>query len=205
MTTYTNDNQPEKKKRRTQWLVGCSVGAVAIVCLVVFLVFGGFAGLMALFGGDPEGLKIDVQTPTSQINVGETFQISLNLANEGTQNITIKEIQLPNELLEIALVTNVDPASEQGLDYGDQTAYEFDMTIAPAGQETVIFTFEALASGDISGDIDVSVGTKIKNTSIRIVISSHTAANGDNGDAILGDIIPYRSVVQIIALVEIEG
>jgi S1-C subfamily serine protease len=208
MTFDTNNDQSdqtEKKKRTTRWAVGCGVVAIAIVCLVVFLALGGFAGLIAFFGGDPEGLTLEVNTPTSRINVGETFTISLDLSNEGEQNITIKEIQLPNELLEIALVTNVEPASEQGLDYGDQTAFEFDLTIAPTGHETVVFTFQALAAGDISGDLEVSVGTKSKRTAIRVVISAKAASDEENGDAILGDIIPYRSVVQIIAIVEIEG
>jgi S1-C subfamily serine protease len=208
MTTYMNNDQTDQtdeKKRRTRWAVGCGVSAIAIVCIVVFLALGGFAGLIALFGGDPEGLTLEVKTPTSKIYVGETFTISLDLTNQGNQNITIKEIQLPNELLEIALVTDVEPTSEQGLDYGDQTAYEFDMTIAPTGQEKIVFTFEALVAGDISGDLDVSVGTKSKTTPIRVVISSASASNGENDDDILGDIIPFRSVVQIIAIVEIEG
>jgi S1-C subfamily serine protease len=198
-------DQTEKKKRRTHWAVGCGAGALAILCLTVFLALGGFAGLIALFGGEPQGLALQVNTPASQINIGETFTISLYLTNEGNQNITIKEIKLPNDLLEIALVTDIEPASEQGLDYGDQTAYKFDLTIAPTGQETVVFTFEALAAGDISGELDVSVGTKSKNTPIRVVISSEVAANGESKDEILGEIIPFRSVVQIIAIVEIDG
>ncbi len=208
MTTDKNNYQPEsaqKHKRRTRWAVGCGVSALAILCIVTFLTVGGFAGLLALFGGDPQGLSLQVNTPASRINIGETFTISLDLTNEGNQNISIKEIQLPNDLLEVALVTDVEPSSQQGLDYGDQTAFEFDLTIAPTGQETVVFTFEALAAGDISGDLEVSVGTKSKDTPIRVVISSEVASNGENEDEILGEIIPFRSVVQIIAIVEIDG
>ncbi len=205
MTTYYDDEQSGKKKRRTRWLIGCSVSAVAIVCLVLFLAFGGVAGLLALFGGDPEGLLVEVQTPSSQVSVGDTFKIAINLKNDGKQNITINEIQLPNDLLTVALVTDVEPAGEQGLDYGDQTAFELDLTIAPTGQESVVFTFQALAAGDVNGDLDVIVGTKTKNTPIRIVVSTTAVANGGDGEETLGDVIPFRSVVQIIAIVDIEG
>lgn len=205
MTAYFDEEQSSKKNRRNRWLIGCGVSAVAIICIVLFLAFGGFAGLVALFGGDPEGLLVNVETPSSRVALGETFEIAITLTNEGKRNITVSEIQLPNDLLQIALVTDVNPASEQGLDYGDQTAYEFDITIAPTGQETVVFTFEALAEGDVSGGLDVTVGTKSKSTTIRVVISSAAVSdNGDGGD-ILGDVIPYRSVVQIIAIVNIEG
>jgi len=206
MTIDLNDEPQGKKKKSTRWLVGCSVSAVVVVCVTLFFIFGGFAGLVALFGGDPEGLNVEVVTPASKIAIGESFTIVLTLTNEGTKNITISEIQLPNDLLAIALVTDVTPASEQGLDYGDQTAYEFDMMIAPNGQETVVFYFKALEAGDVSGDIEVNVGTKSKESTIRVVVSSGTASNGDNGgDIMMGDVIPYRSVVQIIAIVDIEG
>lgn len=207
MTVDLNGEQYGKKKRRTRWLIGCSAGAVVTVCVVTFIILGGFAGLLALFGGDPEGLSVEVQTPSSQIDVGETFTITLILSNEGTKNITISDIQLPNDLLEIALVTDVEPAGELGLDYGEQTAYEFDMTIAPSGQETVVFTFQALEAGDASGNVDVVVGTKSNSTEFRVVISSSTVSNGNDADQddTLSDVIPYRSVVQIIAIVDIEG
>jgi len=205
MTTYIDGDQPSKKNRRTRWFIGCGVGAVAIICIVLFLAFGGFAGLVALFSGDPEGLLVNVETPSSQVALGETFEITVTLTNEGKQNIDISEIQLPNDLLQIALITDVNPASEQGLDYGDQTAYEFDRTIAPTGQETVTFTFQALTAGDVSGEIDVIVGTKTKTSPIRVVISSTAVTDSGNSGDILGDVIPYRSVVQIVAIVEIEG
>jgi len=201
------DTQNGKKKKRTAWLIGCSTGAVVIVCITLFIVFGGFAGLIALFGGDPEGLTVSVQTPSSDVQVGDTFKVEVLLTNEGSKNITVSEIQLPNDLLKNALVTDVDPQGDLGLDYGDQTAYEFDLTIAPTGQETVVFTFQALEAGDVSGDLDVLVGTKSTNTSIRVVISSGTASVGDDmsQDEIGEELIPYRSVVQIVAIVDIDG
>jgi V8-like Glu-specific endopeptidase len=207
MTNYPQDEEARKKKRRIGWIFGCSGAVLVTLCVVLFVVFGGFAGLIALFSGEPAGLSVDVQTPASQISIGDTFTISIELSNEGTKNITISEVQLPNDLLQICLVKGVDPYAAEGLDYGDQTGYDFDLTIAPNGRETITFTFEAIQEGDVSGDLDVLAGTKTSSTGIRVVIVSGgtTAGNNQGGDISTGDVIPYQSVVQIIAIIDLDG
>jgi len=207
---YDPDPEPEEKKKSRGWLIGCGAGALVTLCVVTFVILGGFAGIVALFGGDPEGLELAITTPSSQVQVGENFEILIELSNAGTKNINISEIQLPNNLLSNALVTRVTPMGREGMDYGDQTGFEFDLTIAPTGKETVIFGFEALQPGDISGSVDVSVGTKMSSREIRVVISSvpvviETEETEETEEPMMGDVIPYRSVVQIIALVEIDG
>jgi len=209
MTDQFDGVQTEKKKgRRSGWLIGCAAGALVTICVVAFLLVGGLAGLIALFGGEPEGLNVDVQTPSSQVNVGETFEILVTLVNEGSQNITIDEINLPSSLLANVLVTAVEPDGELSTEEGEQTAYRFDRVIAPTGQETIVFSFEAIRSADVSGDIGVVTGTKTSTTEIRVLISP-AAAQDDNDQnlqgGVLEEVIPYRSVVQIIAVIEMNG
>ncbi len=177
-TNYYDQNPepPEPKKKSRGWLIGCAAGALVTICVVVFVLVGGFAGLLALFGGEPAGLEMAVVAPSSQVQVGESFDISIELSNAGTKNITVSEIQLPNDLLAKTLVTGVTPAGTIGLDYGEQTAYEFDLLIAPTGKETVVFSFEAFQEGDISGSVDVTVGTKAASRDVRVVISSAPVA-----------------------------
>jgi len=207
---YDPDPEPTEKKKSRGWLIGCGAGALVTLCVVAFVLVGGFAGLMALFGGEPAGLVMDVAVPSSQVEVGENFDISIELSNEGTKNINVSEIQLPNDLLANTLVTGVTHAGTIGFDYGEQTAYEFDLSIAPTGKETVVFSFEALQQGDVSGSIDVTVGTKTAARDFRVVISSapvviETEEPEETEEPILGEVIPYHSVVQIIALVNIDG
>jgi len=206
---YDPGPEPEEKKKSRGWLIGCGAGALVTLCVVAFILVGGFAGLLALFG-DPKGLEIDITTPSSSVEVGETFDLSIELSNVGTKNLTITEIQLPNKLLSNALVRGVTHSGSIGLDYGDQTGYEFDLAIAPTGKEIVVFSFEALQPGDISGSVDVSVGTKMTSQDLRVVISSapeviETEEIEETEEPVLGEVIPYRSVVQIIALVDIDG
>ncbi len=198
-------NQRQAKKNRSGWLIGCGGALIIGICLMAFLLLGGFAGLIALFGGEPEGLSVQVSVPTSQVQVGDSFEIRVALSNVGTQNINITEIQLPNDLLANALVTGIEPSGTQGLDYGDKTAFQFNLLIAPQGVETVLFHFEALNSGDISGDIGVPVGTRTSTSKMRVVISPRALVEEPPVEAppMMGDVIPYQSVVQILAMIDI--
>lgn len=207
MSSYPIDEEARKKKRRTGWILGCSGALVVTLCLVLFIIFGGFASLIALFSGEPAGLSVEVQTPPSQLAVGDTFTISVALSNEGNKNITISQIQLPDGLPEIAQVTQVDPNGTGEMDYGDQTDYDFDLTIAPNGRETITFSFEAVQAGNVSGDLDVQVGTKTSSTEISVVVvAGDTATNNDQGGEInVSEVIPFKSVVQIVAIVDLDG
>ncbi|MEA3327005.1 MAG: serine protease [Chloroflexota bacterium] len=213
MDTNVYDPGPEpeeKKKRSSGWLIGCGAGALVTLCVVVFVLVGGFAGILALFGGDPAGLEVVVTTPSSQVQVGEFFEVSIELSNAGTKNINVSEIRLPNNLLENAQITGINPSGTLGMDNDDQTAYEFDLLIAPTGKEIVVFSFEAIQPADISGSIEVSVGTKMASREMRVVISSEpvvieTEETEETEEPVLGEVIPYHSVVQIIAMVDIDG
>ena len=206
------------KKRPSRLLIGCGIGILLTICVVSFVLIGGFAGFLAIFGGEPEGLEVSITMPPPQLSVGNLFEVSVGLSNVSTRNITITEIQLPNNLLDKTLLISVDPSSARGTEYGDQTGFSFDLTIAPNGQETVLFSFEALEPGDASGDIDVVAGTKSVTTSVRLAFSEVTSVDVGEGEdedlpvteeptlePQLGEIIPYRSVVQIFALVEMDN
>jgi S1-C subfamily serine protease len=201
-------NEPSPKKNRSKWFIGCGAAVVVVLCVVLFLVFGGFAGLLALFGGEPEGLLVEVTTPATTVATGDEFTITVLLANEGTKNLTVDQIKVPNDLLAIASVTGVTHGGVKGLDFGDQTGYDFQIEIAPSGQQTVAFTLKAIAEGDISSDLDVVVGTKTSTNSIRVVTAGDDGPTNSGGltDVPIGeDSIPYRSVVQIVAIIDLDG
>jgi hypothetical protein len=205
------------KKKRTGWWVAFLAGGLIILCLMGFALVGGFAWLLTTRGGQPEGLTIAVDTPTSEVRVGDLFQITVTLTNEGNQNINISEIQLPNDLLNNVRVTRVEPDAAEGLADDEQTAYDFNLTIAPTGSETIIFNFEAIRPIDASGDISVKVGTRIDNTRVRVLISPMAAVVPEvqeelvfeetptSEDLMMGDVIPYRAVVQIVTIIDLNG
>ena len=215
MTQLTNE-QPLKRKR-TGWLVGCGAIGLVLMCLVGFVLVGGFAWFSGWFESAPQALSVEVDTPISEVQVGETFNITVTLTNEGSQNINISQIQLPNDLMNNVVVSGIDPDADRAMAEGDQTAFNFDITIAPNGRETVTFNFEAIRPIDASGDISVTAGTLINNTRVRVVISPLGAAVPElqeeplgeetptSQDLMMADVIPYRAVVQITAVLDLNG
>jgi len=207
METYSVNEPSQKKSNRSKWFIGCGTAFAVTLCVVLFIVFGGFAGLLALFGGDPAGLRVEISIPEGQIAIGDEFSIDVTLSNEGTKNLTISQIKIPNNLLEVAQVTGVTHGGVAGLDFGEQTGYDFNIEIAPAGQQTVQFSLIAVAEGDVSGDLDVVVGTKTSTNAISLNVRGDDSgvAVGPTAESAITSLIPYKSVVQIIAIVDLDG
>ena len=207
MAYYSVDEPSQRKSNRAKWFIGCGTALVVTVCVILFIIFGGFAGLLALFGGEPAGLSVDLTLPMSPLSIGDEFSMDIKLANEGTKNLTISQIKIPNDLLQIAEVTGVSHSGVRGLDFGEQTGYDFAIEIAPNGQQTVQISFVTVAEGDVSGDLDVVVGTKTSTTAISLNVIGDDI--GVTGGPTTGpgttSLIPYKSVVQIIAIVDLDG
>jgi len=198
--------EPQKKKRG--WLIGC--GALLVVgCIVTFLLIGGFAGLIALFGSGSEGLEVSVSSPSSSVTVGEAFSIQVTVSNTGTQNLNLTAIRLPTNLFSDALLTSISPTGIEGGASAGQRTYQFDLTIAPNGQERITFAFEALQPVDIDGVVAIEAGSQTVTNPLSLVIVQAAVATEaqdlpDDGVEI-GEVIPYQSVVQIVAIVEMDG
>ena len=207
MAYYSVDEPSQKKSNRAKWFIGCGAALVVTLCVVLFIVFGGFAGLLALFGGEPAGLSVDLTLPTEPLYIGENFSIDISLANEGTKNLTVSQIKIPNELLQIAEMTAISHGGVKGLDFGDQTGYDFNIEIAPNGQQEVQFSFKAVAESEISGDLDIVVGTKTstREISLNVIGDDNGITVGPTADPGATSLIPYKSVVQIIAIVDLDG
>jgi hypothetical protein len=104
-----------------------------------------------------DGLGVVVDTPTADVRVGDIFFLEVSMTNGGTRNVTITEIRLPSTLFEHAQVIAVDPAGSMG----PQGSFTYDMTIAPTGRETVVFSLQALTPANITVEVEVLGGRTI--------------------------------------------
>jgi S1-C subfamily serine protease len=208
MDNFVTEN-PNTPKKRTGWIVGCAVGGVLILCLLVFVVIGGFGWLVAVFGGETTALAVDISPPLEPVSAGDVFTIDVTLTNAGDKNVTVKEILLPNILLDNVRLISVDPAGARGFSDGSQTIFDFNMIIAPTGRETVVFRFEAVNPSNISGQISVNTEADTYSTPVRLILAA-----GETGvvqetiatvPPMMGDVIPYRAVVQISAIINLNG
>jgi S1-C subfamily serine protease len=207
-------NEPQKKNKLT-WLLGCGFAALITFCILAFVIIGGFAGIKALFRSQPEDIYVSVNSPSTAISPNESFQIVVNLSNQGRRNVTLSEIELPEELVRNALVTNVVPTAS--LQFGEMgmTTYPFDLVIAPDGQQVITFDFLALAPGNVQGNITIRTKSTTATAGFRVFITADRQAQEEAPESsddvneepgmMMGTLIPYQSVVQIIALVEVNS
>jgi len=210
LQNFDPEMDPQPKKKSSGWLIGCATGAVITICVVTFVLVGGFAGFRALFPKTTEGFTALVSAPSSQIDVSESFQVTVQISNTGSEDINTYAIKLPNSLIEGASLTNINPPGQPGANDGNQTTYSFASGIAEGGTQTVVFSFTALQPGEIRGVVEVIAGPSSVSNEIRVSVAESATAPEEamvepEDQPIMGDVIPYRSVVQIIALVEMDG
>lgn len=185
--------------QRNFWIT-CGILLAVLTCLGIVFIVGGFGALVALFGPDPEGLTVVVESPGS-VAEGDEFQIIVRVGNTGAQPITISEIGLPR--IETAFVVASDPPSLGQTPMTDEIGYQFAIPLAPGETQAVTFTLRAISAGEYGGALKTWVGTRSKHTDFSVVIEESQGAP-------VTARTPYESVVQIIAIVdagegEVEG
>ena len=155
-----------------------------------------------------------VSSPSSSIMVGEDFQIKVVITNNGKRNINITGIELPVELVSAALVTRVTPDGSSQFGELGLISYAYDLQIAPDGEETIFFDLTALEERDIQGNITVKTESTTTSSGFRVFISPLVMANETEDpstaeetqeiEEMMGNLIPYQSVVQITAIVDVN-
>lgn len=202
--------EPQPKKKSSGWLIGCAMGVVITICVVSFVLIGGFAGFLALFPENEAGLSVSVSSPANEVNVSDSFQVTVQITNTGSEDIEAYEIKLPNTLLESAALTSINPSGLSGVNDGSKTSFNFTDRIAAGESADIVFSFTALQSGDLRGAVDVVAGSISAADELRVTVVAEAEPTEEvivdqDQSPMMGDVIPYRSVVQIIALVEMDG
>jgi len=207
MIDTQNQNMPEGKRKRLYWIIGCGSAAILGLCLILFFVLGGISWVTNFFPSGPQEFDVEVNLSSQTASVGDTFSIEIIIENSGSRNITITSIELPGDLLELAELTDIESNTEIIIDDTDPTIYSLDMLIAPKGQQTITFFFEALKVGYVTDDVNILANETTKPVNISMNISPELTIIDTPEPTplpIRGDVIPYQSVVQIIAMVEME-
>jgi S1-C subfamily serine protease len=191
-TFETFDQENEKKKKRRTW-IACGVIALLLLCAACAV---GGTGILALFS-PPQNLNVTI-IGQPEVTAGEAFDLEVRLQNNGNRPITISSISLPKS--ELITVLASSPASQGQTDLGDKIEYTFSLPLAPGETRAVSFRLRASGSGEYSGEIEVWVGTHASYHRFRIALQ---AAPTEAAPSMIEAL--SRSVVQIIALVDVNG
>ncbi len=162
-------------KRSSKMWITCGVAVIAMACIIILLVTGGFGALIALFGPPPEGLVVSMSVP-QKVEMGREFEVIINLYNEGNKEIKVSEIQVPQVMLDIATLISTTPLSRDSIVYNstNTTGYQFELPIAPGNSTDVRFRFQPKQTADITGEWRIGVGTRTAISELRVLIVEPT-------------------------------
>ena len=122
------------------------VGIIDLFLLGLIIVFG-FRLISPLLTGlsSPSDLpvieqavKVVVHTP-EQINAGNDFSLVLQIMNPNDTVVTVREVILPNVIIDNMTIIGTDPAVVSKNPYDEGEGYSFNLEIPPQGEQLITF------------------------------------------------------------------
>ncbi len=161
-----DDSQSNTGDQRTKKYImwGC-LGVLAIAVCVCVIPMAGGAGLLAKYGGEPEGLSADYSMP-NLVKEGETFELVITMTNTGSSDIPVSDIDLDemldDSILDGAIVLSTDPDMKKDYSISGIKTFNYNHSIHPGKTNTVTFTIQAVTPGEYGGSIGIYVGDLAK-------------------------------------------
>lgn len=155
-------------------------------------------------------LEVELLVPSTAIKQGHVFDLELVLSNPGIYNVHVTRITLPKEVMNSSLYIGSEPALTLVNNQLGEGLIDMDLTIAPTGEERFKFRFEAIGSGVLSGTGMISTDEKNYPFDVRIEVAGVNPPGWQPGVSPLTtptalNLIPWPAVVQIEAIVEVDG
>jgi hypothetical protein len=163
---YFDPLQPKTGEiRKKKYLIWGCVGALALAVCACVVVLAGGAAFVAKFSGEPEGLAADYSLP-SFVKNGETFELVINLSNNGSTDILVSDIDLDEafdgSILDGAVVLSTEPEMEKDYSISGIKTFRYNRTIHPDEKHTIAFTMQATSVGEFGGSVGIYVGDLAK-------------------------------------------
>jgi S1-C subfamily serine protease len=160
--------------------------------------------------GKPRVLNVELIQPTVPINQGHIFDLQLKLSNPGIYNVHVTRVTLPAEVMNSARYLGSTPPLTLNQNQAGEGLIEMDLTIAPTGLETFVFRFEASQTGSLRGQGKVSTDEQDYPFQVDTAVAGVNPEGWQPGlspevtPGALGP-IPWQAVVQIEAIVDVDG
>ncbi len=206
------------KKRSSSWLLIGGILFVLFLCLGA-AVLGG----LSLLGNKNTG-EITVSVQPSTVRVGDEFQITVTIKNPRNKPLQLDAVVVPLRFARGGSAQSISP-QPKGRQLGENgLRLLYDTQIPPRGTYTINVQARAALPGDHVLPLGVEFGESYQETLIRILVQPAQGSNNSPpptqrpvvntphapGEGILPNDtplgkIPYEAVVQIIAMVDVDG
>lgn len=199
--------------QNVKWVIGCGIFLVIGLCIVAAILVSGL--LIARqetttesTNSVPGEVTARVSLESASVQPGQQFSLSVQIDNAQQTAYRLNEIQIPQTLLDAALLLSVNPPQRDETTYTDSTGYTINLILAPEESQTITFIFEAVTGGDYSGEVVLVDETGRRTSPVRLVIAGRPAATQPvsaqtaptrPAAVSLGE-IPFPAVVEISAM-----
>ncbi|MFZ3069608.1 MAG: serine protease [Anaerolineaceae bacterium] len=155
-------------------------------------------------------LEVRSSNPSVVLEQGRDFEITVSITNAGQYNAHITGFRLPGSFLNQVIYLGSEPVLTMTTSAGGEGVLVMDLTIAPGGIESFTFKFSTMEPGTISGLGLVVMDGASYQFIMEVEVKGSNPAGWQPGIASAAtpaalSAIPYQAVVQIKAMVEVEG
>lgn len=161
-------------KNRTL-LIGAGVifGVVILLAAAAFILgLGETLFEIPLFPGRRSDFDVYIQSPPL-VDVGQEIVMVVSVQNNGEDFLQVEEIRLPQELMDVATITNIFPGSmtQTGFD-GETTGFQIGYLIGPGEGREFEITLRPRSTADVIGDVSVVAGKTMVSSGFRLVFEN---------------------------------
>ena len=171
-TSGSGQPSTNAKKPSRLW-VTCGIIAALLLCIIttIFAVTGGFRYLANLITPSTILWSVDIAAPAAA-ETGSEFEVTVTIHNRGDREATLREIVLPQQLLDAAELVSSDPPHSGSTAYtaSQETGYSFSLPVPPENSREVRFRFLALQPADINTQLTVTAGSGSLKGDVRVSI-----------------------------------
>lgn len=157
-------------------------------------------------------LEVTSEFPRNTIEQGHDFDIILTMRNTSAYNARVKELRLPGEFMKQVKYMGSNPGLTMTTNSNGDGIIAMDLSIAPEGSHSVLFRFNSMAQGTISGIGLVSTDLGGYQFEMKATVDGANPSGWQpqvsptqGPDAPSLGAIPYQAVVQIKAMVQKDG
>ncbi len=208
--------EPQKRSRRSCLMIG-GIALLALVCL-------GAAAFAAIsFIGKSGRGEVAIRVQPSTVQAGNTFEVQVTIRNPRRSPLQLDALYVPPRLSRAAEVLEITPKPEDRRPTKDGLRLTYNLEVPPQGEVSITVRLRASQPGDYVAPLGVEFSRGFVEQPMRVLIQpgeqsqqpqatpapveAATAAPVGGSlptDAPLGS-VPYEAVVQIIAMVDVDG
>jgi S1-C subfamily serine protease len=156
-------------------------------------------------------IEVSTRMPTSAIQQGKNFDVTVTITNPSQYNEQITGIQIPASFIGQANYVGSDPNLTATRDASGNLVMVLNDVMAPKGSGEITFRFNSMNPGLMSGIGTVTTDSGTYKFNLSVTIAGNTNPSGWNpgvsptsAPPTLGK-IPYQAVVQIKAIIRMQG